>query len=292
METKFFSSHEEIDADLKSGPICAADIEESVYRSHPAINISSLKSMSSSASKFAWERKFPREPSPAMVLGSAIHAAMLQPDVFDNTYYELPKIDRRTKAGKEKAAEVEAANVGKIGLSTQDMDTVNRLHAKAYDDPWLSQFFNKGLKERSFFRNDAYTGLTLKGKIDNWRQEGNVVIDLKTTDCAAERVFKHDIVKYDYISQAAFYYDMVHHCSGEKPFAFIIVAVEKTKDCDVNVFHLDNDALGVGRAMYRKWLDKYAECVKTGQWPGYDRKFINFSAPNWMLETYGSELDV
>ena len=38
--------------------------------------------------------------SKAMAFGSAVHTALLEPDDFDDEYYVMPKLDRRTKIGQ------------------------------------------------------------------------------------------------------------------------------------------------------------------------------------------------
>ena len=42
-----------------------------------------------------------RESTPAMLIGSLFHTLLLEPEKFDREYALMPKIDRRTKQGKE-----------------------------------------------------------------------------------------------------------------------------------------------------------------------------------------------
>jgi hypothetical protein len=51
--------------------------------------------------------------TPAMVLGSALHCAVLEPNEYGKRYTIAPKFDRRTKAGKEQAEAWELAADGK-----------------------------------------------------------------------------------------------------------------------------------------------------------------------------------
>ena len=48
-----------------------------------------------------YQAENPMEPTPAMALGSAVHCLTLTPDKFKSQFAVAPKIDRRTKAGKE-----------------------------------------------------------------------------------------------------------------------------------------------------------------------------------------------
>src|SRR5690606_34184749 len=45
-----------------------------------------------------------QEATPAMLIGSAFHTLLLEPHLFEHEYCIMPKIDRRTSAGKEEWA--------------------------------------------------------------------------------------------------------------------------------------------------------------------------------------------
>ena len=73
-----------------------------VYHSSDAISASGLKYIyQNSVQKFLQRQAF---SSKAMNLGSAVHAAMLEPAEYINDFHVMPKIDGRTKAGKEEKA--------------------------------------------------------------------------------------------------------------------------------------------------------------------------------------------
>jgi exodeoxyribonuclease VIII len=246
------------------------------------VSNSMLRKMKESPAKFKWEMEHPRRSSPAQSLGTAIHAALLEPDVFERTYAAMPKFDRRTKVGKSSAEEWEASNKGKEPLSQDDMDTILRIHARVSDDEFFGQFFGGPYTESSFFAQDQETGLHLRCRCDNMLMDKNIIVDLKTTDCASRYVFNGDITKYGYLTQGAFYMDVVHAATGTRPDAFVIVAVEKSRDCDMQAFFFDDDALKAGRAMYRSWLLKLRECRASNVWPGYPREFIPYKMPSWL----------
>ena len=49
----------------------------------------------------------PRIPTPAMLAGSRLHLAALEPELFTQTYGVMPKADMRTKEGKQLRADWE-----------------------------------------------------------------------------------------------------------------------------------------------------------------------------------------
>lgn len=268
-----------------------------------------LKRIKDSPSKFRWDVDHPRGPTPAMLLGTAIHAALLEPDVFEAKYRvrrdkpkeperpaELADVTRRSAEGKAKLDAWEATWRPKYDadlatwereraesamLSQDDMDTVLRVHARATDDEFLSQFLI-GWRESSFFARDAESGMLLRCRCDNVIDDGRFIVDLKTTDCAAPHAFKGDIWKYGYLTQGAFYMDVVAQATGRRPEAFVILAVEKSRDCDMQAYSFSDKALAAGRLIYRSWLTRMAQCLKTQEWPGYAREFIEYDTPAWL----------
>ena len=250
---------------------------------------SMLRRMKLSAAKYRLSLQQTSRSSPAQSLGTAIHMALLEPELFDKTYAIMPRFDRRTKDGKAKAEEWELAYKGRTAISQDDMDVIHKLHQKVFDDDFYQQFFSKGAKESSFFAIDEKTGMKVRCRCDNMLEEKNIIVDLKTTDCADEYVFNSDITKYGYLTQGAFYMDVVHAATGVRPDAFVIIAVEKTNDCDMNAFYFDDEALEVGRRQYRQWLERLQSCVVSNNWPGYERKFIKYRMPAWQRDMFLEE---
>lgn len=269
--------------------IAFAEIPADVYHASEAVSHSMLKKLDASPSKLRWELDHQRPPTPALRVGSAVHTAILEPDLFETLYSVQKKVDRRTKDGKAYVEQWEADNPGKIAISEEEMDTIMRVHARTHDSEWFSQFFRPGVKEASFYAHDPKTRLRVRCRPDNYIVDRRIIVDLKTTDCAQDRVFTHDITKYSYATQAAFYMAVVEWATGEPVEAFVIAAVEKSADCDVNVFYMPKDVLRMAGRQCREWLNMFEYCVRTNTWPGYARKFIEYRPPQWFVERYGRD---
>ena len=67
------------------------------YHSSAGISASGLK-LIYKKSVYHYLKRKPFE-SAAMAFGSAVHAAILEPDTFFDQYHIMPTIDRRTKKG-------------------------------------------------------------------------------------------------------------------------------------------------------------------------------------------------
>jgi hypothetical protein len=104
---------------------------------------------------------------------------------------------------------------------------------------------------------------------------GDVLFDLKTCYSAQPKEFQKAILNYQYHVSAAFYLDGFQTVQPVKHFSWI--AVEKTAPHCFGFYAADQELLNAGRAEYQRALEIYAECEKTGNWPGYEQKFINIS---------------
>lgn len=286
-----FADKESIHAHLQEhGAIAFAEVPAPIYHSTKCISYSSLKEMKTSPSKFKWSLDHPRKSSPAMEMGTAIHMALLEPDLFEKTYRLRKKVDGRTKDGKAYNEKWELENQGLVALDEYEIDTVNRVHKRATDSDFFMQFFKPGVRETSFFVHDKPTGLNLRCRPDNFIYEKNIIVDLKTTDCADEHVFNEDIFKFSYDLQAAFYMDVVEAATGRRPDAYVILAIEKSRDCDMNLFFIPEDVLAKRTFEYRRWLSALSDCVKTDVWPGYPRKFIEYRPRRWWADKLEDEM--
>lgn len=269
----------------KEKKIIAADMAPEIYHNTNAISHSAIKTMGLSPSKYRYELEHKRPESPAMIMGTAIHMAVLEPNEFESTYRVQPKFDRRTKIGKSEAEAWDAENSDRVGITQDDMNTIMKVHNKIYDCEKFNSLVKTGIKESSFFSTWENTDRYVRCRPDNFIAEKGIVVDLKTTDCASPRIFKSDIRKYSYMTQAAWYCHIISLATGVDVDTFVILAAEKTRDCDVNAFYFTRDTINFYLNKFcRPWMKSLDECIKTDIWPGYPREFIEFTPAPWELE--------
>lgn len=157
-----------------------------------------------------------------------------------------------------------------------------------------------GVAELSAYWRDPETGVLCRCRPDWWRHDGTIV-DLKTARDASPSGFPGSILSWRYHVQAAFYLDGIERAKAAggvdmpAPKAFVFVAVEKVAPYAVAVYHLDvQQSVAIGRREYREDLDTYAECARSGIWPGYGDKIQSISLPEWRLrqEEFSIEQEV
>lgn len=233
-----------------------------------------------------------REPTPAMLLGTAFHTLLLEPHKFTDEYVEVVKVDRRTKAGKEDWAAFQQEHAGKALLDTDQMEQLLAMSHAVRQHPAASALLTgcAGVAEASVYWTDPITGELCRCRPDWWRRDG-VVVDVKTTEDASPEGFAKSLATYRYHVQAPWYlggmtaaHDAGHFPEGwERPKAFVFLAVEKRAPYAVACYVLDAESLEIGQQQMRADLDTLAECRRTGVWPGYGDTLQVLGVPQWYL---------
>lgn len=264
-----------------------AGIENERYHSGPGISQSALSVVARSPlhywSQYVDPNREPREPSAAMRLGSAIHAAVLEPDLFAKRYMPAPKVDRRTKEGKllwdDLVAQADAA--GAELVPAEDYRTCQAIALQVRSHPTARKVFATGQAEMSCYWTDQETGLLCRCRPD-WLSLP-IIVDLKSTDDASASAFQRSAWNYRYWMQAAWYIDGVEQATGMRPDAFIFAAFEKSAPYAAAFYFADEAMLELGRREYRKLLQQLADCISSDTWPGYDTTVTALGVPSWAI---------
>jgi exodeoxyribonuclease VIII len=231
----------------------------------------------------------PRKSTPAMLLGTLIHTAILEPDLFDKQYIAMPDFNRRTNEGKASAAafEAEIAASGKMACQEADLVRAKTIAEAVYAQPLARKLLMKGQAEQSIYWTDEETGVLCKCRPDflaDFDQVGfpvQFIVDVKSTADASPEEFKRSAYKWKYHTQAAWYLDGVEAATGVRPDSFIFLVVEKDPPFAVAFYFADEDQLLAGRALYRKQLRTFAECAASNTWHGYEAKVLPLGLPRW-----------
>jgi len=210
------------------------------------------------------------EKTPALIIGDAIHKAVLEPDLFEARFVARPKgIDGRTNAGKAQLAELYAEAGDRTILGTDDYKTAVKVRDAVHRHPLAAGLFREGSAEETFFANDARTGALVKCRCDYFRPTHSMIVDLKTTESASEENFARSAGRYLYDVQAAWYPDVIESLYGEVIETFVFVAIEKSPPYAVGVYYLEPEDIQIGREIAHRNLDMIIKCRETNFWPDY-----------------------
>ena len=254
-------------------------LDEDIYRSHSALNYSSAKSLLKSPKHFQASLKRKVEPSQEMLMGTAIHEAVLEGK--SPSYIVRPEgMDGRTKEGKEWKAQ----NAGKIILS-QEEDAGVRNAIKAVRENADVQYLLSLCKQREIGIVHNYNGVEIKGRLDAHGQDEAgkpIILDLKTTSSADPEDFGRKVFGLKYATQCAWYQSLLALELGlEESPAWFWMVVETQEPFDVVLYQPPEEALEIGRAQMKHCIDTYKTCLATGKWPGYSKGILSLEVPVW-----------
>jgi hypothetical protein len=225
----------------------------------------------------------PREDTSALIMGEATHYAVLEPELFDARYAVPPKVDKRTKIGKETWDAWVAAHPKQVPLTADEYDAARgMLAATAAHGEALRYLEGFGQNEVTLTWRDDETGEACKARPDRLaRVDGRTwVVDIKTCRSASPFMFAKAVSDYQYHQKAAWYLDALN-ILDPRPRQFLFVAVESKPPFAVALYQLTDEAIQQGRAENRSALKLLASCKASGVWPGYPPEVQFIDLPRW-----------
>lgn len=227
----------------------------------------------------------PRESTPAQDAGTALHLALLQPDEFEARVACGLGKDRRSKANRLEHEAHEQKHAGKIILKQPDFDKCFAAAEMIKKHPLaMSLIEMEGVMREvaGVFRDDE-ADILGKFKLDllgRWQKQHNIIADVKTTafDMSDDEI-ERNIGKYGYDIQAAYYLDGVNAIApAVRRFFFIFVNPTRLT---VRVIEPTPSALEHGRIKYRGALNKWAECCRKNEFPGWPGRVTSLGLKPW-----------
>ena len=260
------------------------DVPAEVYHSWDLCSNSRLSVIhESSPAHLRWQLNHPEtDRTPALILGEAIHSAVLEPELFETRFAAAPDVDRRTTKGKEEFAAFVAANAGKVVLTAEQFRTAKGTSESVWSNLDARIILESpGQLEVSGIFHDGE--LRCKFRADKLSDYFKATIDLKSCRCAHPRVFERDIYSHGYHRQGAFYIDGAR-ALGFHALAHYIVAVEKEPPFASVVYELKPEAIDLGRQELTELKRTYHKCVESGVWPSYPEGLVQIGVPSWAMK--------
>ena len=224
---------------------------------------------------------------PSTLLGSAIHTATLEPDLFNSEYIILPELDLRTKRGREERDAFVGAHPGAQILTVDQRKRALGAAAAVRRHPVAGPLLTRGAAEQSFFAKDPETGELIKCRTD-FLNESSMVVDLKSIDDASDENCMKSIAKWRYDLQPPWYFDVLKALYGEHPKWWVFVFVESSPPHQINLIYPTPEQIDEARSVARRDFLKILECKRTGVWPDYGTEIKPMQLPAWYRRARGS----
>ena len=253
-----------------------------------------------------WVKGFEMDGTDATEFGSALDCLLLTPDRFALDYAVCPATYPDKKTGEEKrwtfaatfCKEWREEHSGAQIITADIFNDITGAVASAKEDkiigPLLkcsaSQVYITGI----YHDESTDLDITVKTLIDTVPSKESVwkksLWDLKSARNAAAGPWPRVIFERGYHVQAALSLDLYDAAlPDEDRMEFCHAIIENVKPWEPGKRLLSEDFVTLGRATYRAALARYAQCLATGVWPGYDHESREFfqgcsisSPESWM----------
>jgi hypothetical protein len=266
------------------------------YQALEATNWSELKNMAVSPRYYRHRRDHPLPDTPAMLMGRAIHAAVLEPDSFHDEYRiaEPRQCAGETKSGTRCSkpaipggtlchlhggtAEAEALAESGVTILTADQGETVVHCVEAVATHKAARELLERAPRREVSIEWEIDGRRCKGRIDALGD--GVLVDLKTTRSLAR--FARQAGEMLYYGQLAWYGDGAI-AAGQlaRDYEVFILAVENVEPWDVGVFRVTDDDIQEGQFLYRRLLRDLTACETMDYWPGMMPDVVDLEIPTW-----------
>jgi len=242
---------------LEPGTLMRVDgLPDDVYHASKGFGSSKLKSFIKCPALFKAELDGLHKTSASMVIGSAFHMAVLEPERFEQRYAVAPQVDKRTKAGKAVWEELQASGLEVLSPADHAKVLAMRDSCRAK----FGEYLQHGMPEVSFFRKHE-SGLILKARVD-WLI-GDLAVDLKSTADVFE--FKRQARQYGYDWQAAHY---LWVCSGEVAEMVFLPTGNSEPYLSGTPLCIDPTRLHDRKMRWNNACFELARCLAADTWPG------------------------
>ena len=213
---------------LENLKITNDSIEE--YHSKKSISASSLKYIAETSVWHYLNRK-PIKETKFMKIGNAVHTICYEGiEKFGEQYYVMPKVDKRTKEGKELNEKLIKWSKGKVIIDEQEDQIIRGIYEN-FNKSKKAQMYAKGKVEVSHY--GTYEGIDVRVRPDCMGDDW--ISDIKTCQNSSPKRFLRDILDRNYHIQAYFYSLML----GYDPKKFRFIACETNHPYGVEVYGLD-----------------------------------------------------
>lgn len=258
---------------IKSGIVTESNAEYHGYKG--AVSKSQLARMAVCPKYFKWCEDNPPEQSEEMVVGSAFHKLVLEPQDFGAEFVVMPEIDRRTKSGKESYMVFLQQAQGRQIITQEQYKTICGMLESVLALENVPKLL-KSDHEKSMYGIDKLTGECIKTRPDCYKIMGKgkekslIITDLKSCRSAQTDDFTKDAIKFHYDLQAYMYTKNASDLL-DIPFeniSFVFIAVEKKPPYLAKKYQVDEFLLQHGEMRFREYIGMYHQAKTTNNWWG------------------------
>lgn len=253
-----------------------------------------------------WLRGEPEEETDSLEFGALLDCLALTPDRYEASYSVYPETYLATpkKKGEEptekpwtlqsntcKAWRDAEQAKGKVCVPAKVASEAWKAVARLWQDSLIESFVKASARQTMVCVDwhDPETGIVVPLKClldlvpDRKSDFGTMLGDLKTARNASKGAWGRVVDAEGYDVQAALYMDAWNAATGEKRDTFAHIIVENQPPYETARRILSDEFINKGRVQYQNALMDYCQCLKSGDFPGYDDHPRNRTLDGWTV---------
>lgn len=256
------------------------------YDAHQGLNQSAAKLLSVSPAHFRDYLDSPRKETAALRMGTLVHMATLEPELFHLQLMVIPEdapkkpTEKQRNAKKPKAETLEAIawwdNFNEQAKGKTLVDADEQAAALKMGLALSAELKHWGVKPvaTELALTCTYDGIALKGQLDLISEDG-WIYDLKTFEKRLSKyTVRSSVYKYGYAYQAAYYCLLFKQVFGLRAKGFRMVCVEKGSPNATGVYEIGGELLAEGMVQVVQTFETYKACTAFNSWPAYPKEII------------------
>lgn len=247
------------------------------YHAGPGLSSTGVKAILESPAHF----KTSFEPTKSMDFGTALHMAMLEPELFAARYVEKPDgMSFSTKEGKKWREEHEGFEI----LTPADAEGIREL-AKAFGRSALWREAVDGAEfEISAYHQGPHGLRRARADIFGWN---GTIYDIKTTASGLNTwELARTIMDFGYHISGKWYLDVFGGALGVKLNRFVLIFASKSPPYAIRFVPLSAQMLAIAALECARAEAIHAECMKSNTWEAYPDEFVDVELPSFYVKRY------
>lgn len=281
-------------AEILTGETLVLDgVPNAAYHGTKAlISKSSLDLFARSPAHFHYAVRNPMPPEDdifdrpeALVIGSAFHSYVLEPEVFGKEFVVLPDLGSMRSARNRDFRDrwLQDKHPDKQPLTQRQFRMISAMREGLYRNDRIRRVLENGQPEVTCACICKDTGLPLKCRWDWLSEMEGVALDLKTAADGSPSIWRLEAAKRRYHVQDSYYTYIGQQC-GVDIDGMAFAVIEKEEPFVAGFYTMDATARLAGEMLYQRELQGIAERIASGRWEGYGDDAQELTLPSHATE--------
>lgn len=260
---------------------------EQYHSDRSAVSSSSLKLVIEKSPKtfLAAHNGKLRKESPAFRIGSALHMAILEPELFQKKFVIQPEFSGKGAVAAKADWRLSIASDAVI-LKQEEYDDLQEMINSVLSHQDACNILKNGKAEQSGFFRDMDTGIKCRIRPDFFHFGHHALLDIKTTTDVRAEQFMKSIWNYRYDFQMGMYCEGIQLITGKAVQYPLILAVEKKAPFECALYLCDEALMTKGLGDFKIAIQRLKQCIDENMFDSYQRKIQPISLPHWALKEF------